>query len=132
MVSGKKTVLVIVSDTLLRTTITDKLSQKGFGTLHAADCAEGVALAVGNLPDLIVFEGSPLSADGISLVKRVRGYDWGRYLPLVVLSSTDEPADLSFVKNGDGPLFFFHASPPNGDDIVREIETRLAGTYPTC
>ncbi len=82
-----KTILIVEDVGPLRKAIATKLQHAGLHTLEAKDGVEGLAIALQHHPDLILLDILMPKMDGLTVLKRLRGDQWGRAVPVIILSN---------------------------------------------
>jgi two-component system response regulator AtoC len=87
-------ILVIDDDATLRSNVVELLSEEGFDVAVAKDGADGLALAQGRTPDLVVCDILMPGMDGYQVLEAVRRHPATRSVPFIFLSSKAERQDL--------------------------------------
>jgi DNA-binding response OmpR family regulator len=121
--TGKKKILIIEDDVVLRSALADKFQAGGMATLQAGDAHEVLALMSTENPDALVLDLILPLKDGISLLEELRqaGYD----LPVVILSNLLGSEDL----RADATRLdakFYNKSDTSLDVIVEAVREKLA------
>jgi len=94
-VSDKKsTVLLIEDEKLLSKAIKKKLEKNGFDVLEAYDGGEGLAVALEKHPDLILLDIVLPLMDGVTLLDRLREDEWGKWVPVIILSNLSDASTV--------------------------------------
>jgi len=88
---AKQQVLVIEDDAAIRQGIVDALQFDGYGTIEAANCAEGLEKAVSFTYDLLLLDLVLPRGDGLDILKAVR--ETRPALPVVILTARGEESD---------------------------------------
>jgi DNA-binding response OmpR family regulator len=83
-------ILLIEDDTVLRETLAYNLECAGYETLTASDGLEGLDLARGRSPDLIILDVMLPGLDGLSVCRMVRAQS---ALPIIILSARTGEVD---------------------------------------
>ncbi len=98
----------------------------GYQILHAADGAEAIAVTNKTPPDLIILDIMIPRIDGYEVCRRLRENDSTSFIPIIVLSAKDQPADkiLGLKLGADDYL----TKPFNIDELIARVETRLSRT----
>lgn len=65
----------------------DEFAQEGFIVLLATDGEEGVKIALEEHPDLVILDLLMPKVDGIEVLKQIRAEEWGKEVPVLVLSN---------------------------------------------
>lgn len=90
-----KTILVVDDDKLIREGLTALLRNAGQTVLEAADGKEGLAVALGQHPDLIVSDVRMPNMTGLEMIDALRGDDWGKHVPVVVLTNDETSGSVN-------------------------------------
>jgi two-component system cell cycle response regulator DivK len=96
-VTGRPLVLIVDDNETNLKLARDVLRAAGFGTLEAANGAEGIALAAEHLPDVILMDLRLPDMDGTEAARRLGGGPQTAAIPVVALSS------LPVEEGGDWP-----------------------------
>ena len=90
----RKTILIVDNDQDVRLVLGAILNYDGYHVVEAANGAEGVEMARGLLPDLVIMDIRMPRLDGFETAKALRADERTRDIPIVVLTgeSLDDPA----------------------------------------
>jgi CheY-like chemotaxis protein len=91
--SDHLSVLIVDDDDRNRKLAADVLGAAGFRTLHAADGAEAIALAVAHVPDVILMDLRLPDLDGVEVTRRLHADPRTAEIPVAALSATPLDAD---------------------------------------
>jgi CheY-like chemotaxis protein len=122
----QKTILVVEDEKSLREAIVDILKIKNFQTLEAKNGKEGVDLALGKHPDLILLDLIMPEMDGMTVLKNIRQDSWGKKVPVIILtnlSATSEQLIEDMVTHK--PIHYLIKSDWKLHDVVEKIEKIL-------
>ncbi|KKU51152.1 MAG: hypothetical protein A3H69_00570 [Candidatus Sungbacteria bacterium RIFCSPLOWO2_02_FULL_47_9] len=89
-----KKILVIEDDPSLRQAITDKLTGSGFSVVQAEDGEEGLRFAYKNHPRVILLDLMLPITDGAGVLDELRKDEWGKDVPVIVMSNLLEDENL--------------------------------------
>jgi DNA-binding response OmpR family regulator len=95
MINEKKTILVVDDETDLREAIATALEYEGFVVVKAADGEEAVTQAESVKPDLILLDILMPKRDGIVALKDIRGTEWGKEIPVIVMTVLDDMGKIA-------------------------------------
>jgi DNA-binding NtrC family response regulator len=110
----ERTALVVDDRTESRELVAGDLAEAGFHVLEAEDGLDGWRQFRRNEPDLVVTELRMPGADGIELLRRIRGVS---SVPVILLTAYgDVPAAVAAIKGGAEEFFTFP------DDLGRMID----------
>ena len=119
--------ILIVDDNPADIVLTEKVIKKsrpGITIEHAANGLETLDLLdKGNLPALIFLDYNMPGMDGIDVLKRMRNHPKTRYLPVVMLTSSNDDVDIKNSFNA-GASFYLHKT-YDLDTFTREIQVAL-------
>lgn len=90
-----KTVLVVDDDELARKGLHDLLIEPQVDVEMAANGKEGLKLALEKHPDLIVTDVHMPEMDGLKMIDELRKNDWGKKVPVVVMTVDEETTSLN-------------------------------------
>lgn len=119
-----KTVLVVDDDKLIRKGLDEALSNVGLKVETAVDGREGLTKALKLHPDLIVTDIRMPELDGIQMIDRLRTDNWGKQVPVIVLSNdeTTNSVNQALVAGVTVYLAKDHLDP---DTIAQQIVSSL-------
>ncbi len=93
----KKKILIVEDETSLLEVLGKKFEERGLEVLKAKDGKEGFVIAHTERPDVIILDLIMPNLDGISMLKQLRDDDWGKDVPVIIL--TNKQLDDRGVKN---------------------------------
>lgn len=85
-----KKILIIEDEQALREALKFKFTHEGFSVTEAVDGKEGLDLAFSVHPDLILLDIVMPVMDGVSLLKGLRKDEWGRNVPVIILTNLSD------------------------------------------
>ncbi len=95
MALDKQTTILIVEDEkLLAEAIKRKLEKNGFTVIIATEGGEGMQKALGEHPDLILLDIVLPLMDGLTLLERLREDNWGKNVPVIILSNLSDASTI--------------------------------------
>ena len=99
-------VLIVEDNDRNRKLARDVLRAAGFRTLEAASGAEGITLAAGELPDVVLLDLGLPDMDGTDVLRELRDRPRTALLPVVALSAlrTDDDGEWLLAAGFDGYL----------------------------
>jgi CheY-like chemotaxis protein len=80
-------VLLVEDNEMNRDMLSRRLTRKGYSVAIATDGARGIAMAVQNLPDLILMDMSLPVIDGWDAVRHLKSLDRTRKIPVIALTA---------------------------------------------
>jgi type IV pilus assembly protein PilB len=94
-------ILVVDDDMIIRSTLKDVLSQKGFTVTEAADGESGLAAALAAPPDLVITDLSMPVLDGHGLILALRKTEGFDRMPIIMMTThSDERSQLMAFEMG--------------------------------
>lgn len=125
MNNEKKTVLIVEDEPAMRQALNGKLSASGFEVLEAKDGVEGLEIALKEMPDLILLDILMPRMDGMMMMKKVRETEWGKEIPIVVLTnlSADEKITAGVVI--DEPSYYLMKTDWPIGEVVNKVRSAL-------
>jgi len=123
--SDKKTILLVEDEELMLVPLAEKLSNQGFKVIKAHDGEEGLAKALENHPDLVILDIIMPKMDGMTAMKKIReDEDWGKDVPIIMLSNLSDPDKISDAANYN-VFDFLVKTDWKLDDVVDFIKQKL-------
>ncbi|HEY4515866.1 MAG TPA: response regulator [Candidatus Paceibacterota bacterium] len=122
----QKTILVVEDEKSLRDAVVDILRLKNLIPLEARNGKEGVEVAIGKHPDLILLDLIMPEMDGMTALKKIREDVWGEKVPVIILtnlSATKEQLVEDMVTHK--PIHYLIKSDWKLHDVVEKIEKIL-------
>ena len=90
----KEIILVVEDNYDMRLYIRGILEERGFEVCEARDGAEGLALALEQIPDLIVSDVMMPNMDGLEMVTRLHASDKTNHIPIILLTARQSEAQV--------------------------------------
>ena len=120
-----KKILVVEDDASMLDVLSSKLSGQGFTVMEARDGQEGLDLALGKTPDLVLLDLRLPKLSGKELLKRVRKSKQGKNLPVIILTNDGSPASVKDTLHKAAPAYFIK-SETSLATIVESVRYHLA------
>lgn len=125
MSQEQKLILVVDDDEVLATSLGNILAKENFGVHVARDGEEGLTIAFRTHPDLILLDILLPKMDGMAVLKKLREDEWGKNVPVIVLTNLSEPKHL--VVSPDDKSDYLIKADFGLHDIAQKIKERLGG-----
>ena len=127
MDTKKKIILITEDEPSMLRILNDKIIENGFATIQAKNGEEGLQQALTHHPDLILLDVLMPKLDGMAMMNKLRGDDWCKNVPIIILSnvSTDSDETLQEIMKGQ-PAYYLMKSNTQLDDIVSKIQEILS------
>jgi len=123
-IDQKKKILIVDDDGSLRSVLKDKISHEGFTALTANDGEEGLKVGIKEKPDLILLDVIMPKVNGIKMLKKLRENDWGKTVPVLLLSNDDDPEHIRETLK-DNATDYLIKSDWELEDIIKKIKETL-------
>jgi len=123
----KKLVLIVEDEQPMLKALSEKLGRAGYEVLTAKNGEEGLAVAIQKKPDCILLDVVMPKKDGISMLKELREDEWGKDVPVILLTNLN--ADDEMLKNINKlePSFYLVKSDWRIEDVVERVRRRIEG-----
>lgn len=119
-----KTILVVDDDSLIRKSLTQTLSEAGFGVAEAANGKAGLDQALASHPDLVVTDIKMPELDGLQMVEQLRQDAWGKQVPVIILSTDDSTSSVNQALTA-GVTVYLSKVTLSPDQITEQIKRSL-------
>lgn len=116
---------IVEDDTSIKNALADKLHNEGFSVLEAKNGKEGLGLALEKHPDLILLDIKMPIMTGIEMLKLLRTDDWGKKVPVIVLSNLDDDVTISEAMDRNTFEYFLKAD-IKLKEVIEKIQEKLA------
>ena len=120
----KAIVLLIEDERLLSKAIKRKLEKGGFEVLEAFDGGEGLAVALEKHPNLVLLDIVLPVMDGVTLLDRLREDEWGKNVPVIILSNLSDASTIEESKN-KGVNSYLVKTDWKLDEVVAKVRETL-------
>ena len=120
-----KTVLVIDDDVILAHALSVRLTNDGIRVLQAENGEMGLEMALEKKPDFIVLDVIMPKIDGMTMLKRLREDEWGKDVPVMLLTNLDKSCN-ELAAQGAPNCSCFIKSNCKIAEVIAEIEKHLA------
>ncbi len=116
----QKKILVVDDDVFLLSSITSFVSGAGYAVTTATGGAEALARIKEGMPDLIIVDAVMPEMDGFELTRRIRAFENGRKVPILMLSGLRTNADnISLEASG---ITEHITKPVRPEELLRRVE----------
>jgi DNA-binding response OmpR family regulator len=82
-----KNILIVEDEPAQANVLKERFEEEGFSAIVARNGEEGYELALANHPDVILLDIILPVMDGLTMLKKLRGDQWGRTAKVVVLTA---------------------------------------------
>ena len=122
----KKIVLLVVEDEAsIRKVIVKKFIKEGFKVLEAVNGEKGLEIFIKERPDMILLDLIMPIMDGISMLKKIRQLDYGKNVPVIVLTNLSD-AGKTAESIEYGVCDYLVKADWKLDDLVAKVKIRIS------
>jgi len=126
MDAAKKKVLLIEDDEAMLDALYDTFSGVGFNVYKTRDGKEGLSSAFSERPDVVILDLLMPKMDGTVLMERLREDDWGKEVPVIVLTNVNpEKNDILDGVITYKPAYYLVKSDVSLETIVTKVKELL-------
>lgn len=119
----KKKILIVEDSKLLRSVVQAALMNAGFEVYESENGRDGLEFAKQLHPDLIMLDVVMPIMDGMTMFQLLRQDEWGKTVPVVMLTGTEEERIISWISSED--LDFFKKENWMMDEVVSHVRNKL-------
>jgi two-component system response regulator Irr len=119
-------ILIVEDEIPQQEALTNKLKTAGMEVFTAADGAEGLTQALALKPDLIILDLLMPRMTGTAMLAKLRqSGDWGKLVPVIVLTNLDP--DENILKNivVTEPVFYLLKADTSLDEVLAKVNSVL-------
>jgi DNA-binding response OmpR family regulator len=121
-----KKILIVEDDAILLSTLAENLAREGFEIIKAEDGEKGLALALEARPDLILLDLLLPKMDGFTLLKKMREGEWGRRVPVIILTNLSSTENISKALEAmDGLGEYLIKTDWKIEDVITRVREKL-------
>lgn len=124
MENTKNKILIIEDEVILRRLIKGKLMDQGFQVLEASDGKAGLEIALNQKPDVILLDILMPIMDGPIMLKELRKTDYGKTVPVIILSNLDKTKEVGESLENNGHDYYIKSNMAT-DDIVEILKDKI-------
>jgi DNA-binding response OmpR family regulator len=100
-----KKVLIIEDDPVLLDMYQDKFTLASFTVMTANDGEKGLNMALSKQPDIILLDLALPKIKGTDIMKQLRISDWGKNVPIIVLTNLNVDGKILEAITEYGPVY---------------------------
>lgn len=121
-----KKVLIVEDEKMLSEMYKEKFEYEGFEVFLAYDGEEGKKSALENKPDLLILDVLLPKKEGVEVLKEIReSGDWGKKLPIIMLTNLDSSDYILQMINEYRPSYYFIKANVELNEIVEKAKSLL-------
>lgn len=117
-------ILIVEDDKALSDVLREKFKNSGFSAFVAGDGIEGLVVAEKENPDMILLDILMPKMDGISMLKELRKKDWGKNIPVIMLTNLSDNENVA-ESMANGTFDYLVKSNWKIDDVVKVVKEKL-------
>jgi two-component system alkaline phosphatase synthesis response regulator PhoP len=123
----KAKILIVEDEAVINKAYTEELRDEGFEVITATNGRDGLELALGEKPDLILLDILMPIMDGLTMMDQLREKnEYGKNVPIILLTNMspgEEKIMTAIVKNE--PAYYLVKSDWNLSGVLEKIRERL-------
>jgi len=119
-----KTILVIEDQIPMLQILVYGFDSEGFNVIEAKNGKDGLAMALKEHPDLILLDIILPKLDGIEMLKKLRVDNWGKDVPVVVLTDLSDKETIAKTLENQS-YDFFVKSESTIKHVVKRVKKKL-------
>lgn len=119
-----KTILVVEDQIPILQILVYRFDSEGFNVIEAKNGKDGLELALKEHPDLILLDIILPKLDGIEMLKKLRADNWGKDVPVVILTNLSDKETLAKTLENQS-YDFFVKSESNIKNVVKRAKEKL-------
>lgn len=121
---SKKKILIVEDEVSLLNALALKFSQEDMIVSEAYDGEEGIEKAKKEKPDIILLDIIMPKMDGMTMLKKLRDAEWGRKIPVIILTNLAEAEKVSEAAE-EGVYDFLVKTNWHINDVVEKVKEKL-------
>ena len=124
MTDQKKIILVVEDEEPMQLVLRDVLKVEGYVVFEAVNGIEGLGLALKEHTDLILLDILMPKMDGLEMLKNLRADEWGRKVPVIVLTNLSDNEDIAKAVEED-VFEYFVKTDIRIDEVIARIREKI-------
>jgi DNA-binding response OmpR family regulator len=121
----RRVLLIVEDEASMMRLLKDALEGEGFAIMQAATAERAMEDATTQHPDLILLDLMLPGMHGMSFLEKVREQDWGKKLPVVILTNVSPDQDIMSGVVRDEPSYYVIKANASMDEIVAKVKVAL-------
>lgn len=124
---GTRKIVIIEDDTNMRGALVHRFTAEHLIVFSAPDGISGLALALLEKPDIILLDIRMPGIDGMEVMKKLReSNEWGRQVPIILLTSLEVDERIMKGIVADGPAYYVIKDDFSLSDVVEKVNEQLS------
>lgn len=112
-------ILVVEDDRLARGALKRGLETEGYEVMEAEDGKHALEEINNGQPDLIITDKQMPNIDGHELIEKIRKTDWGKKIPILMLTGSEDTSDVN--KALESGVAYFSKNITSIDEIITHV-----------
>lgn len=117
----RKKILIIEDELPQLGALCDKFLKENFMIFEAQNGEDGLEIALKEHPDVILLDVFIPKMDGIEMAKKLREDEWGKEVPIIILSNSDDVETIELAM-ANHVFEYFIKSETKLDYIVEKVK----------
>ncbi|HLC99797.1 MAG TPA: response regulator [Patescibacteria group bacterium] len=117
-------ILIVEDEKMIASAYKKGFGAAGYAVVTAQDGADGFEKAEKELPDIIFLDIIMPGTDGLTFLRNLRASEWGKNIPVIVLTNSSDPARAAEVQRLGVSDFLLKAEWSMGQ-LMEKVNTRL-------
>lgn len=119
-----KKILIVEDEQALLDLLVEKFEAESFEVIVAVDGKKGLKKIEEEKPDLVLLDIIMPVLDGMSVLTEMRKQDWGKSIPVIVLSNLSDEEKVAECEK-QGIYEYLIKSDWQMDDVVKKVKKKL-------
>ncbi|MBI5077998.1 MAG: response regulator [Candidatus Yonathbacteria bacterium] len=124
MTDQKKIILVVEDEEPMQLVLRDVLRVEGYNVIEAKNGVEGLEMSLKEHPDLILLDILMPKMDGLEMLKKLRADEWGKKVPVIVLTNLSDNEDIAKAVEED-VFEYFVKTDIRIDEVIARIREKI-------
>lgn len=120
-----KKILLVDDDPSLLAMYKNQFKIDGFDVSVARDGEEGLKVALNEQPDLILLDIAMPKMDGMTMMKKVRLDNWGKTVPIIMLTNLDTDDKILEGIVQDQPAYYLMKDKVTPEGVSEKVKEAL-------
>jgi len=125
MNTPQKKILIAEDEAPILTVIADNLEASGFSVIKTTNGEEGLLSALHEHPDLILLDIMMPKMNGLEMLKRLRMNEWGKKVPVIVLTNYGDNEKVAEALGSDVSEYFVK-SDIKIEEVIARVKAKLS------
>ena len=118
-------ILIVEDDAELLQSLSNMLSQDKFEVIEAKNGAEGLEIALGSKPDLILLDILMPVMDGLTMLKKLKMNDAVKNIPVIILTNLSDTEKIAEAMESGACSYLIKIDLKN-NDLVENVRSVLS------